>query len=84
MKLSKRWCVQVILLSKFIPQHISIKHIQVRRLISLNEKTYEWKKDVLDKGTLMHIYFKELGVVKYQRDELYGAMDVIGKSRFCR
>ena len=30
----------------------------------------------------MHIYFKELGVVKYQRDELYGAMDVIGKSRF--
>ena len=53
-------------------------------MISLNEKTYEWKKDVLDKGTLMHIYFKELGVVKYQRDELYGAMDVIGESRICR
>ena len=52
-------------------------------MISLNEKTYEWKKDVLSKGTLMHIYFKELGVVKYQRDELYGAMDVIGESRFC-
>ena len=67
-----------------MPQHISINHTQVRRLISLNEKTYEWKKDVLDKGTLMHIYFKELGVVKYQRDELYGAMDVIGKSRFRR
>ena len=37
-------------------------------------------KEILSEGTLMHIYFKELGVVKYQRDELYGIMDVIGKN----
>ena len=28
--------------------------------------------------SLVHIYFKELGVVKYERDERYGIMDVIG------
>ena len=53
-------------------------------MISLNKKHDKLREEVLEKGTLMHIYFKELGVVKYQRDELYGAMDVIGKSRFCR
>ena len=53
-------------------------------MISLNKKNIEWRGEVLSKGTLMHIYFKELGVVLYQRDELYGAMDVIGESRFCR
>ena len=52
-------------------------------MISLHKRTEEWKEEVLSKGTMMHIYFKELGVVKYQRDELYGAMDVIGKSRVC-
>ena len=53
-------------------------------MISLNKRTKEWRDEVLSKGTMMHIYFKELGVVKYQRDELYGAMDVIGESRFCK
>ena len=28
--------------------------------------------------SLVHIYFKELGIVKYRRDELYNIMDVIG------
>ena len=27
---------------------------------------------------VVHFYFKELGLVKYSRDELYGIMDVIG------
>lgn len=27
---------------------------------------------------LVHIYFKELGIVKYSRDQLYSIMDVIG------
>ena len=53
-------------------------------MISLNKKHDKLREEVLEKGTLMHIYFKELGVVKYQRDELYGAMDVIGESRICR
>ena len=30
-------------------------------------------------ASLTHIYFKELGIVHYSRDELYGIMDVIGK-----
>ena len=34
--------------------------------------------EVLSNVTPMHIYFKELGVVQYSRDELYGIMDVIG------
>ena len=29
--------------------------------------------------SLVHIYFKELGIVKYSREELYSIMDVIGK-----
>jgi hypothetical protein len=32
---------------------------------------------------LVHVYFKELGIVKYQRDELYGIMDVIGTTTIC-
>ena len=42
-------------------------------------KLQAYMEEVLNNGTLMHIYFKELGVVKYSRDELYGAMDVIGE-----
>lgn len=29
--------------------------------------------------SMVHFYFKELGVVKYSRDELFGILDVIGK-----
>ena len=29
--------------------------------------------------TMMHIYFKSLGVTQYQREENYGIMDVIGR-----
>lgn len=32
--------------------------------------------------TVAHFYFKELTMVKYQRDELYGLMDVLGNSNF--
>ena len=28
--------------------------------------------------TVIHIYFKELGIILYSRDEIYGIMDVIG------
>lgn len=35
--------------------------------------------DLEASATVVHIYFKELGIVKYSRDELYGIMDVIGK-----
>ena len=33
------------------------------------------KKDM----SLVHIYFKELGIVKYSRDELFSIIDVIGR-----
>lgn len=38
--------------------------------------------DLKTNASLVHIYFKELGVVKYSRDELYGIMDVIGRDNF--
>jgi hypothetical protein len=28
--------------------------------------------------TVVRVYFKELGIVKYSRDELYGIADAIG------
>ena len=56
-------------------EHIFSFYLQVRQLIKYQDHI----KEILNKGTLMHIYFKELGVVKYQRDELFGAMDVIGE-----
>ena len=34
--------------------------------------------DIKSKMSLVHIYFKELGMVQYTRDQLYSIMDVIG------
>ncbi len=34
-------------------------------------------KELEGNTSLVHIYFKELGIIKYSKDELYGAMDVI-------
>ena len=53
----------------------------------IKNETKAKKKDKLQKlydniitsSSLVHIYFKELGVVKYSKDQLYGALDVIGK-----
>ena len=37
-------------------------------------------KDVTrEKAILMHIHFKELGLTKYSRDEIYSMVDAIGK-----
>ena len=41
----------------------------------VNETLTSYIKDL----SMVHFYFKELGVVKYSRDELYGIMDVIGE-----
>ena len=30
-------------------------------------------------STVIHVYFKELGIIKYERNELYTIIDVIGK-----
>ncbi len=40
----------------------------------------EKKLEAIQKNTsLVHFYFKELGVVNYSRDELYGTMDLVGR-----
>ena len=44
------------------------------------EADYKAKVNEIKTHTsLVHIYFKQLGMVKYVRDELYGIMDVIGE-----
>ena len=42
--------------------------------LRINETIESFIRDM----SMVHFYFKELGVVKYTRDELYGIMDVIG------
>lgn len=37
----------------------------------------KWNQDSL---TMVYVYFKELGVLKYSRDELYSTIDVIGET----
>ena len=44
------------------------------RLINYRERIDELHYN----ASVVHIYFKELGVVKYSRDELFGLIDVIG------
>ena len=38
--------------------------------------------DITSHGSVVHFYFKETGVVLYNRDELYGIMDLVGKILF--
>ena len=38
--------------------------------------------DITSHGSVVHFYFKETGVVLYNRDELYGIMDLVGKLLF--
>ncbi len=40
------------------------------------EKINGYKMDT----SIVHIFFKDLGIVKYSREELYGVMDVIGET----
>ena len=37
-------------------------------------------KQITEKSSVIHFYFKETGIVLYLREELYGIMDLIGKS----
>ena len=49
---------------------------KAKRVSKRMNETYD---SYIQDMSMVHFYFKELGVVKYSRDELYGAMDVIGK-----
>ena len=35
--------------------------------------------NIISTSSIVHIYFKEMGIVKYSKDQLYGALDVIGE-----
>ena len=48
------------------------------------EKLQKLFDNIIDTSSIVHIYFKELGVVKYSKDQLYGALDVIGKLKLQR
>ena len=43
------------------------------------QKLNETIQDIINFSSVVHFYFKETGVVLYNRDELYGIMDLIGK-----
>ena len=46
--------------------------MRINNLKKIKDKTRE-------KAVLMHIHFKELGLTKYSRDEIYSMVDVIGE-----
>ena len=60
-------------------------HNILLQIFSLYKKIFFFLKDLhefMDKmyneSTLMHIHFKELGVVKYRKDQLYSELDLMG------
>ena len=70
-----------------IPQKFKFPMLHyVDKIDTTNGETKQkWQKmynDILNTSSLVHIYFKELGIVKYQKDQLYGPLDVIGKDSF--
>ena len=46
------------------------------------EKLQNLYTNIVNSSSIVHIYFKELGIVKYSKDQLYGALDVIGQHFF--
>ncbi len=42
-------------------------------------KNETYHKNAMEDLALIHVYFKQLGIVNYIRDELYSAIDFIGK-----
>ena len=43
------------------------------------EDLWNYYKQFMDSSTLLHLSFKELGVVKYRKDILYSELDLLGK-----
>ena len=58
-----------------------VKQIQDDKKQTIEEK----QKMFTDLGlgaSLVHVYFKDLGVIRYQREESYGIIDLIGRLIF--
>ena len=53
-----------------------LKNASENNKLFLEEKI----KQITEKSSVIHFYFKETGIVLYLREELYGIMDLIGKS----
>ena len=55
---------------------------EILKTASENNKLFleEKIKQITEKSSVIHFYFKETGIVLYLREELYGIMDLIGKS----
>ena len=45
---------------------------------SFPEKLEKYYDSIVDTSSIVHFYFKELGIVKYQKEQLYGALDILG------
>ena len=55
---------------------------QTKKQTKKKEKLQKLYMNIVNSSSVVHIYFKELGIVKYSKDQLYGALDVIGEV-FC-
>ena len=55
---------------------------QTKKQTKKKEKLQKLYMNIVNSSSVVHIYFKELGIVKYSKDQLYGALDVIGKEFF--
>lgn len=61
------------------------KIVGVMENTDLNPEEKDTKYEALgEKISLVHVYFKELEVVKYSKQENYGIMDLIGKTTFLK
>lgn len=57
----------------------SLKKNGTRKAIQKMARLVKKLKELEANTTLVHIYFKELGIIRYLKDELYGILDVIGR-----
>ena len=55
--------------------------VEARKIMRIQQSidNIRAKREYLyNSSSVVHIFFKELGVVKYTRDEIYSVMDLIG------
>ena len=43
------------------------------------QKLEHYISDAKAQASVIHVYFKELGIIKYKKDELYGLKDMVGE-----
>ena len=50
----------------------------MKKYLFFLKELHEFMDKMYNESTLMHIHFKELGVVKYRKDQLYSELDLMG------